>query len=480
MLKYINRPRKEQYIMIKYEDINILNIDDYDKILEKLPAQFQRNPYQQRWIDELKSKINLKCTRLWIEYPYYDSEYLSSYYAFYVKKFWDIGKACARIHFFHEAEEEIIEYMGYITVSPIKHYVNLSKSYLAPQLLLEESSFIMLSSFKANLCGQQQIVQAFPWMHQQKDFSMCAHIATWSILKFMSNEHTGYRNVNIGEVIDSVPEHANRKLPSHGLSLYQIAEIFKQHGITPVIVQKEKGKEDEFYREMLCYIESGIPLVASMDAKSHSIAIIGHGKIETDQLDGMNGLVDNSRLISSLVGSDDNQLPYLSIPFKKDYSEGVYTAEEIDFVIIPLYNRVHQEYKVLYQRVRLYLETRNLNIDSNCVIRIFLASANSLKSSALEDEEMNEVLKSFIIHLEMPKLVWCVEISEYESYKRRKVNARMIIDSTASDGENTPWLLVHDQEKIRYLDNKEWCEIEEEISEYNMYQSNLKEVEAWK
>lgn len=337
----------------------------------------------------------------------------------------------------------------------------------------------MLSSFKANLCGQQQHIQAFPWMHQQKDFSMCAHIAAWSILKFLSNEHSGYRNVNIGEVIESVPEQVNRKLPSHGLSLYQIAEIFKRHGITPVIVQKEKGKENEFYRELLCYIESGVPVVASMDAKSHSIAIIGHGEVDIEKLNTMSGLVDNSLLVASLIGSDDNQLPYVSIPFNKQNSEAEYTAKDIDFIIIPLYNRVHQEYKVLYQRVKLYLETENLNINSDSVIRIFLASANALKSSALEDEEMNEILKDFVIRLEMPKLVWCVELSEYESYKRRKINARMIIDSTAADGEITPWLLVHDKEKIRYLDNEQWCEIAEEILEYNMYQKNLKEAEAW-
>ena len=120
--------------MITYTDITISQIDDYEKILEKLPVQFQSNPYQRKWIDELKSAVGLKCTSLLVEYPYYDSEYLSSYYEFYVKKFQDVGKKCARIHFLSESEED--GYMGYITVSPIKHYVNLSKSYLSPKLLL--------------------------------------------------------------------------------------------------------------------------------------------------------------------------------------------------------------------------------------------------------------------------------------------------------------------------------------------------------
>ena len=97
----------------------------------------------------------------------------------------------------------------------------------------------------------------------------------------------------------------------------------------------------------------------------------------------------------------------------------------------------------------------------------------------MEDDEMNLVLKDIIISTEMPKLVWCVEISEYEAYKRRKVTARMLIDSTSPDGEPTPWLVMHDGEKIRYLDDGQWCEITECIPEYNMYQNNLKEVEPW-
>ena len=34
--------------MITYDDVTISEIDDYDKILEKLPIQCHRNPYQQK------------------------------------------------------------------------------------------------------------------------------------------------------------------------------------------------------------------------------------------------------------------------------------------------------------------------------------------------------------------------------------------------------------------------------------------------
>lgn len=85
-----------------------------------------------------------------------------------------------------------------------------------------------------------------------------------------------------------------------------------------------------------------------MNSKNHSIAVIGHGELNLDLLDGMHGFVDSFNLITSLIGNDDNSLPYLTVPFAKDEVESAYTLEDIDFIISPLYDRVHQEYKVLY------------------------------------------------------------------------------------------------------------------------------------
>ena len=126
------------------------------------------------------------------------------------------------------------------------------------------------------------------------------------------------------------------------------------------------------------------------------------------------------------------------------------------------------------------METGNLNIAEDSVIRLYLASANSLKRRALQDKSMDQLLKDILLRLEMPKLVWCAEISSKDEYKNRIVSARMIIDSTASPGASTPWLFVHDRGKIRYYNAEKWYETLHKIEAYNMYQHNLKEVEPWK
>lgn len=459
--------------MISYTDLEISSISDYNSLLEKLPDKFSNNKYTKIWIEQLKQRVGLRCSLLRIEYPYYDSEYLSSYYQYYIKKFRNYGKESCRIHFFDEKE-----YLGYITVRPTVHYLNLSKSYLSPKLLLREKAFLLLSPFRVNIYGNEMQILAFPWMNQQKDFSMCAHVTAWSIMKFYGNEHTGYRDINIGMIIENISEQANRKLPSKGLNLQQIAEIFKSQDITPLIVKKEKGHEEAFYRELLVYIESGFPIAAALDSKDHMVAIVGHGEIDYKKLKHLNGIIDSTTLISSMIVNDDNELPYYQIGRKAEKDGGKYYVDDIDFAIIPLYNRVHLEYNVLYAKVKTFLETGNLDINKDSVVRIYVTSANSLKQKALSNPFMNAILKDVILRLEMPKLVWCVDVADKDEYSEFKTSARMIVDSTASAGELAPWILVHDRYRIRYFNRDEWFEIVENIEPYSLYRNNLEEMKV--
>lgn len=330
--------------MITYTPILLRCSDDYNLIYENLPEQFRNNPYIKKWIEALRYKIGLKCIGVLLEYPYYDSEYLSSYYQYYIKKFNVYGKESCRIHFILDKQ-----YGGYITVSPTIHHSNISKSYLSPELFLESTSFLMLSEFKANVLGGDKRINAFPWMNQQRDFSMCAHVAAWSIMKFYGNEHTGYKDVNIGEIVESVPEYDSRKLPSQGLTFQQMAEIFREHGISPLIVKKEKGQEERFYQELLCYIESGIPVIAAIDKKSHVVAVIGHGEPDYSYLDTQHGLINSSNCIPSVIVNDDNFLPYYEVGRKLKAGGCGYCLGDIDFIMVPLYNRVHQEYAVYFR-----------------------------------------------------------------------------------------------------------------------------------
>ncbi|MDY4206780.1 MAG: hypothetical protein SOX85_04665 [Lachnospiraceae bacterium] len=461
--------------MIEYRTVEIRQIEDYDQLLKELPSQFLNCPYVSIWMDELKQRIGTKVTMLLIEYPYYDSEYLSSYYRFYSKKFKNYGKKSCRIHF--KANDR---YMGYISLRPTTHYLNFSKSYLEPSFLIQDNAYIMLSEFQAHIYGTDYNILAFPWMNQQRDFSICAHVAVWEILKYYGNEHTGYRDITIGELVEQIKESGQRKLPSNGLNLQQIADIFRIYQATPIILKKEKGREKFFYKSLLTYVESGIPIVGALNSQEHAIAIIGHGMIDGDLLSKKNGLIETTDLCTSLIVNDDNYLPYSSIYYesygKKDQN---YYIDDIDFAVVPLYNRIHLEYDILYEKLDTYLKTELLKEYGDMVVRVYLTSATSLKGKTSEDLEMNRLLKDTILRLEMPKFVWCIDLSTKEEYLERKVSSKIIVDSTSCEGDNIPFLLIQNRREIYYLSEDKWHKIIEAVEPYNMYRNNLKEKKIW-
>ena len=459
--------------MIEFKNISISKADDYDIVFNYLESKKLTNHFTYDYFKILKLHYRSKCCNsVILEYPYYDSEYLSSYYSFYVKKFKLYEKKACRIHFFYKSI-----YKGYIVVRPETGYSNFSKSYLDPSFFLDDKAYIMLSSFKTHIYGDTIYVNAFPWMNQQKDFSTCAHVAVWSIMKYYGNEHTGFRDTNIGEIVEHLAEQPNRKLPSKGLNLPQIAEIFKYYGLTPLIIKKEKGKEEVFFREMCAYIESGIPLIAAINVKEHIVAVIGHGRIKSIVSGGKEGFIDHTEMIDSLIVNDDNRVPYYCIKKHAQQGDEEYTADDIDFIVVPLYNRIHLEYSIVYDRVKKYLLTKNLDIPDSPIIRIYLSSANSVKEKAYQNKEMNDNLKDILLRTEMPRFVWCVDIASFESYAKQKTEARLIIDSTASASEESPWLVTHDRKKIVYYSEGDWTEIADcQIEPYTLFTNNLKEI----
>ena len=462
-------------LLIDFKSIPIQKADDYDIAFQYLKERKLTNRFTRDYFKILKILYSPnRCDSVILEYPYFDSEYLSSYYSFYVKKFKTHEKRACRIHFFNKRS-----YKGYIVFRPEIGYSNLSKSYLDPSLFVNEKTYIMLSPFKVHIYGDTFYVAAFPWMNQQRDFSTCAHVAVWSIMKYYGNEHTGFRDTNIGEIVEHLSEQADRKLPSKGLNLQQIAEIFKYFGMTPVIAKKESGNERGFFREICSYIESGIPLIAAINSKAHIVSVIGHGRLHPIDYELYEGLIDHTDFIDTIVVNDDNRFPYHFVRTHKDTSDnsGDYTVDDIDFIVVPLYNRIHLEYPIVYDKVKKYLSTRNLNISEKSVIRIYLTSANSIKEKAFHNKEMNAILKDIILTTEMPRFVWCADIASPDLYEKFKTEARIIIDSTASASEDKPWLIIHDREKIIQYSEGDWNETEVGlIKPYEMFTNNLKEI----
>lgn len=469
--------------MIEYKMIDIKCIEDWDML-----------PIDDIYINEdiirmLKQHIGTKCEKIVVEYPYYDSDYLSTYYMFYSRKNRNFIKQSCRIHLFNH-NNQMDEYRGFLTLRPTIGETKIGKTYLDPNIYFPEKAYIMMSDYKVHLRGQDFKVSGFPWMRQETDITVCAHVAMWSILRYYGNKYSNYKDITMGDIIELMPESVGRKFPTKAISMQQIPDVFKELGFSPIVIRKKNGSDEAFRNELFTYIESGIPLVACMSKKNHAIALIGHGEINYKKAELLSDkrFLLTSELQDTLIIQDDNIFPYQKLsysdvnPFnlQENMNSYPYILQDIDYLVVPLYNRMQLSYEAVVCAYKLFLRnTPDFLCDNKqYFVRIYITSANSFKRSAYNSRNMNSNLERIISSLEMPKFIWCVDISTKEEYKKGLLSARFIFDSTCCNKELLPMILFHNSKKITYYDNivNTWNELDLLIEPYDLYINNLKEV----
>lgn len=465
--------------MIKFVELEIKELGDYNK----LKKYINDSHIDSDVIGKLQKFVGTKCNSLLIEYPYYDSEYLSNYYVHYAQKFQKYDKACYRIHYQRDNK-----YYGFTVLRPTPETTKLGKTYLSPELVVSETAYLMKSEFKSHIHGQERLIECFPWKRQECDISCCAHTATWTVLKYFGNQYKAYCDTTIGEIVDKVKSNQERETPTRGLDPSQVSDIFKAYGFSPIYL--ENRDYYTFSDQILAYVESGLPIVGFLNIGSgnHAISIIGHGEVDydlanDDMVDEMSGVILSTRLIKSIYVMDDRFYPYMkvtkSLPAQDDIVD--YGMGQINYAIIPLYKRMMLTYNNVYARMVGWYNAGDFDFGVKPVCRIYLTSANSLKSKAMENNSMLAILRDIIISLSMPKFVWCIDFADVEQYKNHKTSGRIIIDATAATIDEEPWILKHDSHKMQYKDfddlSESIYEIEDNIPPYDMYINNLKEVE---
>lgn len=469
--------------MIKITVVPIRNEKSYDALKKIVPHHL----IDDEVVKCLKNYIGTKCDTIKVEYPYYDSDYLSTYYEHYAQKFKKYEKTCCRLHI--EAGEN---YYGYITLRPSVEGTKIGKTYIDPKLLLDKDAYLILSQFDAHIVGQKMEIRCFPWKKQQTDISVCAHTATWTVIRYFGNKYKNYADTTIGDIVEKVENDWGRKTPSLGLDPVQISDLFKQYGLSPLIIGGEKASDHTFFDEIVAYVESGLPMVGFLSPQDHAISIIGHGKINYELLDNseeVNRLLDkeanvipHSRLISSLYVMDDRYFPYREVPIglPNKYSDVKYGVNELYYAVVPLYNRMQLAYREVYDRMVMWLKAGKMKWERINICRIYITSANSLRHKAVSSSTMPQVLKDVIQTLSLPKFVWCIDLADVENYKNGLTTGRIIVDTTSATWEKEPWIMRHDMEKVQYKDydkNPDYIYTKKvSIAPYKIYENNLKHI----
>lgn len=472
--------------IVDIQDGNLLKIQN--KIIQKnFPFKIGRSI-----LTELNKIINKKVNKVVIEHPYYDADYLSIYYCFYSKKHQHYPKDCVRVHFYYISSSSNIknQYYGYITIRPTGESMTIGKSYLSPNLFLEDGDSVMTGRFKTHCFGEEFFVYAFPWMQQESDVVVCAHVAIWSVLRYFGQKYPNYHNVTMGDVVEKLPGSLGRKIPTASVSIQHIPDIFKTMGFSPKVISKAIIGENAFQREMMAYIESGIPLIGCMTEKNHAVSIIGYRSNSKEKIrhlvstnfdnsvDKNERILYNNIVVNKIIINDDNHVPYRTIrkrsdfnPFDREetYSETERFVEDIDFLIVPLYDRMQYNYSSLHEAVKTYVDKVDfLDKEKKYIARAYITSGNSLKEHAVSNIECLS-LREIIVGLSMPRFVWCVELSTIDEFETEKVSAKMVIDTTRCNHDLEPWILLHNQSFIKYYDDGCWKKVNCHIEPYNKF-----------
>lgn len=501
---------------------------------------FKKNIVDERfWNVSLCKKIykmiNWRCVNgepliFEIEEPYYDKDYLSTYYLHFSQKFFESPKKSIRLHFLRGEE-----YFGFVVLRANENGTHIGRSYLRPSLLLREPCELILGEHSCNLAGERVTWQSFPYMEQDGDFDVCAHVAVWSVLRYYGNKYRNFQNVTMGDIVSNTEAYLGRTVPSGGLNVKQVADLFSTFGHSPIIRRPGDYSHslERFHNELVTYIESGIPFVGFISNRQHAISVIGHHlpdfSMLNDELivekmsiswqeDEFSGnqkgkvynfdLIDYASLINGFVVMDDNNVPFSSlydnmycanIEKEKDENHTVlpFYSKELDFAIIPLHNNMYLSYEAAYQRfLSLYAEIYGYKeqkahlisyvdndgqevfeivddddlkcrnefkeyrfgwADERKVFRLFMTSSNSLKeaffsrSSTVGFDDLTEILRI----LNMPKFVWCVELSTEKELEEGLVSGFLVMDATAGSHKTNPWILVQGRDIIYVADSSD-------------------------
>ncbi|MCD6139286.1 MAG: hypothetical protein J7J91_12100 [Deltaproteobacteria bacterium] len=229
--------------------ISINNPTDYYKLTDVIPQDY----LLPNLIDRFQKRLNSSIKSIVVEYPYVDKDYRSTYYNFYSKRHRNYDKFCFRLHFFEKpfgSEDDLPKnsgsYQEAIVLRPTE-VTPLGRTQLSPKAIRDFKGFICESTFENNLMGVPLQVKCFPHIMQDTDVTVCAHAVCWMIARYYSEKYVVYPERLLFDIAESIKDiSGGRLIPSRGLTLGQISEIFSTIGFSPEIFIRDLYKDTSF------------------------------------------------------------------------------------------------------------------------------------------------------------------------------------------------------------------------------------------
>jgi len=444
-------------------------------------------------MEKLRACISGICLTIIVEFEYVDKDYRENYSNFFSKKFGKYPSKTIRLLFFdkeinrvdsHDIDKYSNSFIGYSVIRP-NRVRSIGRTVLDPRKCREVNGYVALTEYKVHFLGKELLVEGFPFISQDSDVTVCAHAACWMCFRYFSERYNDYPEIMPFEITQLTSDFSyGRLVPSPGLTMNQVAEMFTKYGLYPRFYTKEQYGEDFLYL-LYTYIESGLPPVIGLP--DHAIVAIGHTLgVNKSSLK----LGTSFNYCNGIIGNDDNETPYKIVWLDKKPGESYYSMEDIDSFVVPLYEKIclyaehaHEINKAIIEDDVIGVDTLS-PIDGTRMTRTYLTSSKSFKLVRKIDEIPNGIGLLYSM-MPMPKFIWVCELTTEKEYKKGNVFGEILIDSTANHRDPFPFISIHypgvliinDRDSMS-MDPKKRFYISDlpQKSSYPCYRNNLKEV----
>lgn len=426
----------------------------------------QLNPFLDKLVDNLVG---------FFEYPYVDKYYRDTYYNFYSKKHKSYKRDSIRIslfsdsvkdeNFFLDTEEsnKFLQdnFFGFFTIRPTTYSI-IGNTFLSPKVLKRNDFVCCLCRTKTLINGKIIEVHGFPYATQDNEALTCSESVLINEMIYFGHKYPEYSLLLPSQLTKILNKQSfQRQLPSPGLPTENISFVLKKMGFGSVVYSSDKSNNkdlfsNDIFKELLyIYIESGIPIIATLSSKksNHAVIIVGREAIRQElvyktplrkKLSIGNNISMFSDVFNEILVMNDNHPPYEMVEFDKPlWDKSSNSNYEIKSFIVPLYSKVHLEaYKfrnLLFILIDVFKEddeTKHIKLLSNknkSIVRCFLASSRTYKNYIGSAEGISNNFKTLIIDKAMPKFIWIAEIIHGDCVKEvQKVDSIVVMDATES------------------------------------------------
>lgn len=433
-----------------------------------------------------------------VEHHYIDRDYRDTFSHFHSKRFNTPNSRTLRLHFFDQplSRRDLLDssitqpaYCGYAVIRPTRP-ICLGRTMISPAKLPDlKGCLLRVCREHITLQGTPLEIEAFPFISQDTDATVCAQSALWMLFRYFSTQYAHYHEIRPFEITQLTKDYSiGRVYPAtSGLTDWQMGEACRQAGFSPLIYTRQ-GYESDFDHLLYTYIESGIPVLAATN--DHVFVALGHFSDYSKTLPSLER-VPSSFLNSGFVINDDNRMPYQYLPLMKAPSSSLQVSkhgvDSLESFIAPLPEKVFLAAEHQQKLVQRLLDNRTFGLSTNSpllssrqiITRSFLTSGHSFKKAIQARGAGNPKVAEIYRSLPMPRFIWVTEIGIPEEFPDR-VWGEVLWDATRNEHEVDGWIAVHYPEflaldvgsALNTLPNMKKFNLDSHTS-YEPYRSNL-------